>query len=158
MRFADAVNLEEWLYWIYVVRAVRAKSRQQRASAAHDMQSSFGPIPTPKQRRRFPFFRRASPLPPITSSFMPETEEGKRSPSGYGHSGFDPAYRPANGGRRVARKTAKWVMSNVFLVWAVLSIAQTVIHFSMAFAASPNVEVQTIRLFLTEGFFNAATA
>ena len=49
-------------------------------------------------------------------------------------------------------------MSNVFLVWAVLSVAQTVVHFTMAFVGNPNVEVQTIRLFLTEGFFNAATA
>lgn len=62
------------------------------------------------------------------------------------------------GGRRAAKKTAKWITSNVFLVWAVLSVAQTVVHFTTAFATHPNADLQAIRLYMTEGIFNTITA
>lgn len=58
----------------------------------------------------------------------------------------------------MAKKTATWITSNMFLVWAVLSVAQTVIHFTTAFVAHPNAEVQAIRLYMTEGLFSIMTA
>ncbi|KAJ9106741.1 hypothetical protein QFC19_003053 [Naganishia cerealis] len=74
---------------------------------------------------------------------------------------YDTELRPRPflpGGKRAARKTAKWITSNVFIVWAVLSVVQTVIHYVNAFFGNPNVEEQSIRLFIAEGLFNTATA
>lgn len=66
--------------------------------------------------------------------------------------------QPSIPGQRTARKTAKWITSNVFIVWAVLSLAQTVVHFVTAFLGNPDVEQQSIRLYLAEGLFNTVTA
>ncbi|KAJ9127395.1 hypothetical protein QFC24_000802 [Naganishia onofrii] len=66
--------------------------------------------------------------------------------------------QPSILGQRTARKTAKWITSNVFIVWAVLSLAQTVVHFVTAFLGNPDVEQQSIRLYLAEGLFNTVTA
>jgi hypothetical protein len=130
------VNLEEWLYWIYVVRAVHAKSRQNQNIHSSDAPSG-----------RYPFQHKSSAggNSSTTTSFTPSYPMERKSR----------AFRP---GKRVARKTAKWITSNVFIVWAVLSVVQTVIHYITAFLNHPNVEQQTVRIFLTESLFNSATA
>lgn len=132
----DAVNLEEWLYWIYVVRAVHSKSRQNQ-----NVSNSGAPT------GRYPFQGKsfAGGKPSIMTSFTPTyvTERKAR------------AFRP---GKRVARKTAKWITSNVFIVWAGLAVAQTLVHYITAFLKHPNVEQQTVRIFLTESLFNSLTA
>ncbi|KAJ9106751.1 hypothetical protein QFC19_003063 [Naganishia cerealis] len=131
----DAVNLEEWLYWIYVVRAVRSKSRQHNTTASNNNAAA--------NRYSSQHKPSSTNVSSTTTSFTP-THEHKP--------------RPSLPGKRVARKTGKWITSNVFIVWAVLSVAQTVIHYITAFLGDPNVEQQSIRLYLTEGFFNTATA
>ncbi|KAJ9096427.1 hypothetical protein QFC21_005249 [Naganishia friedmannii] len=130
----DAVNLEEWLYWIYVVRAVRTKSRQNQDIVGANTATVH-----------YPFHGKPSSTnnSSSTTSFVPTA---------------DPKPRTSILGKRAARKTAKWISSNVFIVWVVLSLAQTVVHFMTAFLDGPDVEQQSIRLYLTEGLFNSLTA
>ncbi|KAJ9114293.1 hypothetical protein QFC22_005745 [Naganishia vaughanmartiniae] len=133
----DAVNLEEWLYWIYVVRAVRSKSRQNQNITSSDAPAG-----------RYPFQQRNGSLGgnSFTSTSFTPTYPMERKLR---------AFRP---GKHAARKTARWITSNVFIVWAALSVVQTVIHYITAFVNHPNVEQQTVRIFLTESLFNSVTA
>jgi hypothetical protein len=132
----DAVNLEEWLYWIYVVRAVRIKSRQNQNLFGADTHS-----------RRCPFQSKVSLIKKLsTRRSFGITSYLERKP------------RPSIPGKHAARKTAKWITSNVFIVWLVLSVAQTVIHYIIALYGDPNIQNQTIRLYLAEGIFSAITA
>ncbi|KAJ9114295.1 hypothetical protein QFC22_005747 [Naganishia vaughanmartiniae] len=129
----DAVNLEEWLYWIYVVRAVRTKSRQT--------QNLVG---TATSAGHYPFEGKPSTNNSCTTTSFAPTMERK--------------LRPSIPGKRAAKKTAKWITSNVFIVWLALSVCQTVIHYIIAFYGNPDVQSQTIRLYLAEGIFNTLTA
>ncbi|KAJ9114294.1 hypothetical protein QFC22_005746 [Naganishia vaughanmartiniae] len=131
----DAVNLEEWLYWIYVVRAVRTKSQQNRTLV--DTNPAGGGY--------YPYQSKSASVnnSSTTTSFIPSLE---------------PKLRPSSSRNGATRKTAKWISSNVFIVWLSLSVAQTAVHFIAAFVDSPDVEQQSVRIYLAEGLFNSITA